>query len=112
MTDVNRSCSPLRARAGRDSLSGMKRMRWLAWLANVLLVATLVASGAHSHHGPAAADRGCVACTIAHAPMSSPEVASAPPAPEPTRESALELPILAVAAPSCALPSPRGPPLA
>ena len=90
----------------------MKRMRWLAWLANVLLVATLVASGAHTHHGPAANDRGCVACTIAHAPMTSPEVASAPPAPEPTRESALVLPVLVVAAPSRALPSPRGPPLA
>ena len=90
----------------------MKRMRWLAWLANVLLVAALVASGAHSHHGSVASDRGCVACTIAHAPMASPEVASAPPAPAPTRESAFELPALVVVAPSCALPSPRGPPLA
>jgi hypothetical protein len=90
----------------------MKRMRWLAWLANVLLVAALVASGAHSHHGAAASDRDCVACSIAHAPMSSPEVASAPPAPEPTHERVLELPVLAVLAPSCALPSPRGPPLA
>ena len=90
----------------------MKRMRWLAWLANVLLVATLVASGAHSHHGSVASDRGCVACTIAHAPMASPEVASAPPAPTPTRESAFELPALVLVAPSCALPSPRGPPLA
>jgi len=90
----------------------MKRMRWLAWLANVLLVATLVASGAHSHHGLTANDRGCVACSIAHAPMASPEVASAPPAPEPTPECVLELPVLTVVAPSCALPSPRGPPLA
>jgi len=90
----------------------MKRMRWLAWLANVLLVATLVASGAHSHHGPVAGDRGCIACTIAHAPMTSPEVASAPPAPAPTREAVLALPPLAVVAPSCALPPPRGPPLA
>ena len=90
----------------------MKRMRWIAWLANVLLVAALVASGAHSHHGLTASDRGCVACTIAHAPMASPEVASAPPAPGPTGEIAPGLPVLAVVAPSCALPSPRGPPLA
>ena len=90
----------------------MKRMRWLAWFANLLLLVALVASGAHSHHGATASERGCVACSIAHAPMASPEVASVPRAPEPTREFTPERPVLAVASVLPAVPASRAPPLA
>ena len=89
----------------------MKRMRWIAWFANLLLLVALVASGAHSHHGATASDRGCVACSIAHAPMASPEVASVPCAPEPTLEIAPERPTLAVDSVLPAVPSSRAPPL-
>jgi hypothetical protein len=90
----------------------MRRLRWLAWFANVLLMVTLVASGAHSHHsGPLAQDT-CIACTLAHAPIAPTTIAPAPTAPEPTHEVAIEMPLLVVVPPLCAVPSSRGPPLA
>jgi hypothetical protein len=89
----------------------MNRLRGLAWFAAVLLVVALAASGAHVHRGPAN-ESGCVACTLAHAPAAVADTAPAVRAPEPTREIVLETPVARFAAPLCALPATRGPPLA
>ena len=90
----------------------MRPQRWLAWFANLLLVVTIVATGAHSHHGRAVDDRGCAVCTVAHAPVAPASIAAAPRAPEPTREVAIEIPVLEVTPAPFAVPLSRGPPLA
>lgn len=89
----------------------MRRLRWLAWFSSLLLVAALAVSGAHVHHGPAS-DQGCVACTLAHAPMAPADATPAVRAPEPACEHRAETPVLSVVAPTCAIPSSRAPPLA
>ena len=89
----------------------MSRLRGLAWFAAVLLVVALAASGSHVHRGPAN-DSGCVACTLAHAPATVADTAPAVRSPEPTREIVHETPVSRFAAPLCALPDTRGPPLA
>jgi hypothetical protein len=92
-------------------MPGMKRMRWVAWFAGVLLLVALVASGAHVHHGAPAGDASCVACTLAHAPIAPDDAAPAVRAPEPTHEVLHEIPVTPAAAPLCAVPASRAPPL-
>jgi hypothetical protein len=88
----------------------MKRQRWLAWFAGVLLLVAMATSGAHVHHGAPAGDSNCVACTLAHAPIAPPDAAPAVRAPQPTYEVLHETPVSPAATALCAVPAPRAPP--
>jgi hypothetical protein len=87
-------------------------MRWIAGLASLLLLVTIVVTGAHSHHGGPTQDHGCVACTLAHTPAAPASDAPVPRAPEATREVASEISLFAPLPPLCAIPASRAPPLA
>jgi hypothetical protein len=89
----------------------MSRMkRWLALWTAVLLVTALAVSGAHVHRGPVD-ETGCVASTLAHAPAPVAAAAPAVRAPEPTHEVVRATPLEVFAAPLCAVPASRAPPL-
>lgn len=96
------------------SIPRMRRLRGLAWLTALLFVAAIATSGAHVHRAGSLAhhdDTGCVACTLAHAPIVESDAAPVAHAPAPTHEARIESPVLAPIAPSCAIPSSRAPPL-
>ena len=84
--------------------------RFGAWLASVLLLVTIVASGAHAHHALNASSDNCVACTLAHAPAADDSSAPSPQAPERTDEIVIVAPALPAVALLAAVPSSRAPP--
>jgi len=84
--------------------------RFGAWFASVLLLVTIVASGAHAHHAPNASSDNCVACTLAHAPAADDSSAPAPHTLERTGEIVIATPVLPVVALLAAVPSSRAPP--
>ena len=93
-------------------MAGMKTPRWLAWLSNLLLLVTILATGVHAHHGAPAGHDHCMVCTLAHAPAVAAETAPALCPPAPTRDRAVEVTLLAVTPPLRAVPSSRAPPSA
>lgn len=92
-------------------MAEMNPPRWLAWLANLLLLVTILVTGAHAHHGEAAGHDHCMVCTLAHAPGVTAESAPALAPPAPTRDRAVETTLLAITPPLRAVPSSRAPPL-
>jgi hypothetical protein len=89
----------------------MKAPRWLVWLSNLVLLVTILVTGAHAHHGEAAGHDHCMVCTLAHAPAVAADSAPALVSPAPTRDRAVETAPLAVTPPLRAVPSSRAPPL-
>ena len=94
------------------SLSGMRPPRFFAALAALLLLATIVVTGAHAHHGGPASDRGCVTCTLAQAPATCPDAAPALRAPERAHGTVHEPAHFVPDAPLGDVPSSRAPPAA
>lgn len=84
--------------------------RFGAWFASVLLLVTIVASGAHAHHAPNTSSDNCVACALAHAPAADDASVPEPIAPQRTGEVILFAPASPVVAPFAEVPSSRGPP--
>ncbi len=89
----------------------MKSPRWLNWVASALLLVTIFLTGAHAHHDEGGEDRHCVTCTLAHAPAITADRAPTLLPPAPTRHCITEPALLAVAAPLCAIPASRAPPV-
>ncbi|MEP7028672.1 MAG: hypothetical protein ABI960_08755 [Candidatus Eisenbacteria bacterium] len=88
----------------------MRPVRWIAVGLKLLLLVTLVTTGAHTHAHDAA-DHPCVVCAVGHAPAVVAAASPAPQAPEPTLEILVERPASLAPSPSCAIPSSRAPPL-
>jgi len=88
----------------------MRPARWLAACLKLLLLVTLVTTGAHTHAHDAV-DHPCVVCAIGHAPAVAAPAAPAPAAPERTFEVVALTTESALPAPSCAIPASRAPPL-
>jgi hypothetical protein len=88
----------------------MRPARWLAACLKLLLLVTLVTTGAHTHAHDAP-DHPCVVCAVAHAPAITAADAPAVAAPERTFEVVVDHPVSALPAPSCAIPASRAPPL-
>ena len=88
----------------------MRPVRWLAACLKLLLLVTLVTTGAHTHAHDAV-DHPCVVCAIGHAHAVAAPAAPAPAAPERTFELVVDRPVSALPAPSCAIPASRAPPL-
>ena len=88
----------------------MRPARWLAACLKVLLLVTLVTTGAHTHAHDAP-DHPCAVCAIGHAPAVTAPDAPAVAAPELTFEVVALTTESVQPAPSCAIPASRAPPL-
>ena len=93
-------------------MAGMKAPRWLAWLSNLVLLATILVTGAHAHHGAPAGHDHCMVCTLAHAPAVVAEATPVLFRPAPSHDRAIEAALPAVTPPLRAVPSSRAPPSA